>query len=445
LNPDGTFSDKIYPGTAHEYLHGDYASKIGTSVKYTLYTYSNGLEMKTPMTIAIKKQTPATEYSITYHMGTGTNNSTNPSKHNGTDAVVLKDATPLPGYKFAGWYLDAGFTQAYSPTTSFGAKNIDLYAKYTEISYTVSFYYHGILMDSVSLSYNQEYQLTNPYIMNGYVFTGWTYNNGTTEVKVYEGQKIKQLCTVDNETISLNQIWEPVAKYNPKWYKVKYVLNGGKNVKSNPTMYYSYMTTKLYEPTRKGYIFDGWYRNKKFTGLRSYAISSDITGNITLYAKWTPIYYSVTFKNLNGASHPYANDATTYTVAKAVSLKKPTKTGYTFSGWYTDVNLKKKITGIKKGSTGDKTLYAKWTPNKYTVSFVANGGKGTVKSLTAIYDKPFALRANKFSRKGYHFVGWSTSKNGTVVYTDAQYITTNLTTKKSGKVKLYAIWEADSN
>lgn len=64
--------------------------------------------------------------------------------------------------------------------------------------------------------------------------------------------------------------------------------------------------------------------------------------------------------NLNGGKNNKKNPSFYYNQTKTIKLKKPTKKGYTFKGWYTDKQYRKKVTAIKKGSTGKKTLYAKW-------------------------------------------------------------------------------------
>lgn len=69
--------------------------------------------------------------------------------------------------------------------------------------------------------------------------------------------------------------------------------------------------------------------------------------------------YTIKYK-LNGGKNSKKNPSCYYNTTKTIKLKKPTKKGYTFKGWYTDKQCRKKVTAIKKGSSGQKTLYAKW-------------------------------------------------------------------------------------
>lgn len=69
--------------------------------------------------------------------------------------------------------------------------------------------------------------------------------------------------------------------------------------------------------------------------------------------------YSIKY-NLNGGKNNKKNPSCYYNAANTIKLKNPTKKGCTFKGWYADRQCKKKVTAIKTGSNGTKTLYAKW-------------------------------------------------------------------------------------
>ena len=119
----------------------------------------------------------------------------------------------------------------------------------------------------------------------------------------------------------------------------------------------------------------------------------------------------------------------------------PTKTGYTFTGWYTDEACTKPYTDDKV--IGDITLYAGFRANTYSVKFNANGGSGSMSNQSMTYDQSKALTANAFSKTGYTFKGWATSASGSVAYSNSQSVK-NLSATQGATVNLYAVWGANT-
>ena len=83
-----------------------------------------------------------------------------------------------------------------------------------------------------------------------------------------------------------------------------------------------------------------------------------------------------------------------------------------------------------------------WTPNAYTVTFHANGGDGSMDGQPMTYDQTADLMANRFTRAGYTFAGWSLTADGEVIYTDRAQVS-NLSAENGAAVTLYAQWTAD--
>ena len=120
-------------------------------------------------------------------------------------------------------------------------------------------------------------------------------------------------------------------------------------------------------------------------------------------------------------------------------LPIPKRSGYTFSGWWTAKSGGSMITSKTK-VTKVVTVYARWTANKYTIKFNANGGKGTMKALSATYGKSVKLTANAFKRSKHTFLGWAKTKSGAVVYKNKASVK-NLTATDGKTVALYAVWK----
>lgn len=146
---------------------------------------------------------------------------------------------------------------------------------------------------------------------------------------------------------------------------------------------------------------------------------------------------------MNGGTNNAGNPASYSITSKTITLKAPTRKGYTFGGWYSDSKFKKRVKTIAYGSAENKTLYAKWTANTYTIKFNKNGGKtGTVAKMSSCeYGKSYKLRANKFKRSGYKFVGWNTKSNGKGKTYKNNASIKNLVWKKWGSITLYAQWK----
>ena len=156
-----------------------------------------------------------------------------------------------------------------------------------------------------------------------------------------------------------------------------------------------------------------WNTKADGTGTK-YAAGATYSGNaaLTLYAQWS--------SSTSGGS---------------VTLPTPTRSSYTFGGWYTAANGG----GTKAGNAGATytpntsiKLYAKWIPNTYTITLDKNKGSGTITtSYTRDINTEVSLPSSGLTRTEYDFKGWSTSSsatNGSYKY------------KGSTDVTLYAAW-----
>lgn len=139
--------------------------------------------------------------------------------------------------------------------------------------------------------------------------------------------------------------------------------------------------------TRMGYTFAGWNTKADGTGT-DYADQADISNLTTkdgtvieLFAKWNLVTYTLTYNGLEGAT--FSTDKNSYTIeSEAITLDAPTKDGYTFAGWFDNAEFTgSAVTTITAGSTGDKTLWAKWIQD-LTYGGVTIKDNGTTKSAS---------------------------------------------------------------
>lgn len=236
-----------------------------------------------------------------------------------------------------------------------------------------------------------------------------------------------------------------------KEYSISYVLDGGTNSDSNPTKIDKDMgEVWLQNPTREDYDFYGWYKDQYHNQPISKISFDELKGDLTLYAWWSPIRYSITYE-LNGGEDKFGNWST-YSVEtfigkddtpRDISLEDPTRAGYAFAGWYLNEDFSGDATyGIAVGTRGDLTLYAKWTPNTYTVTFNKNSdnASGSMSDQTFTYGVTQALSDNKFTRAGYAFAGWEweNAYGKKITLADKEDVS-DLTTENGGTVELNAV------
>lgn len=255
-------------------------------------------------------------------------------------AVATAPGAPmLEGYTFSGWYSDSELTIPYGFTEGVMA-NVMLYAKWTKNSYTVSFNSNnGSSVISQSVSEGDTAIVPDPPTRAGHVFEGWYSNAGLSEAYNFTTPVMANL--------TLYAKWTAI-------YTVTFNSNGGSSVNSQ-NMEYGGNAMEPAVPTRDGYTFNGWYSD---AGLNeAYSFMTSVTGNLTLYAKWTFNSRTVSFESNGGAA---VGSQTVVTGDKAVAPAALKWAGYRFDGWYSDRDLEN-VYDFRTPVTADITLFAKWT------------------------------------------------------------------------------------
>ena len=221
-------------------------------------------------------------------------------------------------FYFTGWATEK---EAEKPLETLGnaAESTTFYAQWRkEVTYTMTL--DGGEGGYTVVFVNEDGKLEKPEDpeADGYTFVGWF--NGDEEYDFDE---------VVTGDVTLSAKWKPVE------YKITYEVDGGKNSKDNPETYtIESATITLGAPTKEGFIFNGWFYDKKFTD-RATQISRGSTGDITLYAKWDIITYEITYMAGRDGKGIVAPDLKEHGFEMNLSKKTYTREGYIQTGWST--------------------------------------------------------------------------------------------------------------
>lgn len=161
-------------------------------------------------------------------------------------------------------------------------------------------------------------------------------------------------------------------------YTITYHLDGGSNHADNPAKYtVETETITLKDAERTGYAFMGWYDNAGCSGSPITQIAQGSSGNKDFWAKWEAVTYTITY-HLNGGTNDSDNPANYTIETGTITLKDAAKANYMFAGWYASADFSgEKVTEIRKGSSGNKGLYAKFIEMKMIdIAAVTNGKLG---------------------------------------------------------------------
>lgn len=257
-------------------------------------------------------------------------------------AVVVYNRRP--------YYTDAvseSFIKTASLTSlTFGGRSPDfIYSDYIVFKMTYSQYQVACDSSEYPLVYTYKQAATLPEdpVKEGYTFVGWYYDSDYT--RAYNGEPL----------YTDTQLY---AKFEINRFTVTFNSDGGSAV-DNQTVDWNTSAT-LVTPTRGGYAFKGWFlpNGTQYT-------NQAIKENTTLTAKWERNRFTVTFNSDGGSSV----DNQTVMLNNTVTLVIPTRTGYTFKGWYLEDGTKYENQPV----TDDLTLTAQWERIMCKITFYVDG------------------------------------------------------------------------
>ena len=238
-------------------------------------------------------------------------------------------------------------------------------------------------------------------------------------------------------------------RFNRESYILTYDNNGGNGCNSQTGIKDGQWGT-LCTPTKTGHTFLRWQDENGNTITSTLIVSS----NLTAYAVWQANTYTISFDANGGSGGQSTNVIATYGQAMPeISTTAPSRTGYTFKGWYDNTNYA--ASGSKQYYTAsgvsarsfDRTsptpfpLYAGWQGNQFNISYNGNENTGgSTASHNCTYGQSCSLSSNGFSKTGYTFAGWKKNNTGSTMSAGSSIA--NIST--GDPVTFYAQWSANT-
>ncbi|UTC58037.1 SUMF1/EgtB/PvdO family nonheme iron enzyme [Treponema sp. OMZ 305] len=330
-------------------------------------------------------------YTITYNLDGGKNHTDNPANYTvETETIWLKPAVKK-GYTFEEWCepFPGGYI-LWNQIEKGSTGNKTFRANWKIVTYGITYHLDGgknHAYNPVNYTIETETITLKEAERTGYIFKGW-YNNAACS-----GSPVTDIV---RGSTGYKEFW---AKWEAVTYSITYHLNGGSH-SGNPASYNAEMgTITLEDASKANYTFKGWYDNAEFTGSPVTRIVKGSTGNKELWAKWEVISYTITYDLDGGKNH--TDNPANYTIeTETITLKPAVKKEYIFKGWYDNAEFTgSPVTCIEKGSTGNKTFWAKWKINEYMVTFSVEGEHGTLTAqsdgIAATADSPITVEHGK--------------------------------------------------
>ena len=256
----------------------------------------------------------------------------------------------------------------------------------------------------------------------GYTFVKWTK----------DGEDITEIAQGSYGDITVTAVWQTVT------YTLDMVMendeggyDGHYEGEENRTSFTVEDGFTFIEPICdiRGYEFMGWYTLKN-DGDKVEGIALGTVGNKTYYARWQRSEYTIVYRNTENAVN---GNPTSYNVeSESITLIDPSKTGYTFAGWYSDPGFGQIAdTTIETGSIGDLEFYAKWNAIVYSIDYVLYEGVNGDNPTSYTVEDEITLHAA--ARDGYSFGGW---------FTDSAFENAidKIALGSTGNMTLYAKW-----
>ena len=319
------------------------------------------------------------------------------------ESVKYPTSVYKSGYVFVGW-RDTATGEIVTQTEDGRSGHIRLEAEYTTATYALTYDANGgsfisttsnIPTQTTNINYGSTYGSLPQVFRSGCTFIGWF-----TE-------------PVGGQEVTSGTIYAPTgpitiyAHWAKNSYDIVYEKNGG-DFESTPKTTFEFGTSyRLPEDIYKEHhTFVGWYTSPDFIpGTEIDEITTNISTNVSVYAKWSPVLYTITYDTAGGDLSGMF--ATTYTYGESIALPKPTKWGCSFNGWK-DNDTGEIVMTISTTTYGNKHYVAQWgsVGTQVTVNLIDPKGNIYIKDaqpLTYILEdivigREYTINANSIAQ-----------------------------------------------
>ena len=376
-------------------------------------------------------------YTVTFNKNNG-DTEANPNSITVTSPANTVGALPADptriGYNFVGWNTAAnGSGTDFTAATAVTA-DIIVYAQWQLLDnkFSVTFVTGGGSPAPVAQEVESGAKIIEPGAMTNGAFTfgGW-YREDTFTSKW---------------DFAANTVTANITLYAKWGYAVVFSANGGSPAPDQQIISLGGKVSKPDEMTRPGYTFDAWYKDSAF--ITEWNFDVDIVmSNTPLYARWEYASYSITYQDLGGKTFSGIHGIDfpeTHTYNTATTLINPTKANNTFNGWY--INSSGTGTALTIITATDYTediiLYAKWTPDTYSITYQDLGGETFSGTHGSGYPKTHTYGTVTTlinpAKANYVFNGWFINSDCI-----GNALTTLSATDYTEDITLYAKWYFD--
>ncbi len=270
-------------------------------------------------------------------------------------------------------YFADGFAQKDNGDGTYGV----------DVAYTLTFATDGTAVESIKALVGTVVDLTEIVsTKEHYTFDGWFVGEDeVTEITLDADKTVTAKFTIDQHTLTF--------------------VTDGSVPEAVVADYNTTVDLTPYTSIKSGHTFDGWFSDAERTTPVS---EVTLTADTTVYAKFTEISegqttYTITFVTDGSAVEPVT--LLEGTVADLTTIVS-TKEHYTLDGWFAEETLENEVTALTL--TADTTVYAKFTINQYTITFVTDGS--AVAPITEDYNTVVDLTTITSTKEGYTFGGW---------------------------------------